>query len=323
MNESRLSNMELLRIASMFYILLYHFSFQLSNQLIVRAMGVVFHIGVICFVMLSGYFMIKPTVRKFIKLAGTVIFYSLFCLGISCLLGINKLDISSIADTLLLFTSAKYWFVSVYMQLFLVSPMLNVASANLSKRDFLYVLSALAFLCIYMGFFRHNMICIDGKNLLNFIFVYLIGRYIRLYSETFDFLHQKVFFLIYLILTIVLVLAIFVLPEKYSIITMQLFYPYNSPGIYILAILFFLIFVKCSFTNRFVNYVASSTLAVYLLHDNPDINEVIYGVAKELSWNIFFFLAYAVIVFCIAIMIDKLKAFVFRPFCMMCDTLFT
>lgn len=320
MNKIRQSNIELLRIISMFYILLYHFSFQLDNHLVIRSMSAILHIGVICFVMISGYWGIRPRLFSFVKLASVIIFYSIICFFISVLYGDSKLSLDSILDCFYIFTSSKYWFVSVYMQLYIVAPLLNSAVDIMNKKQHLLMLSSFAFICIYIGFFRHGMICIDGKNLVNFIFVYLIGRYIYKYGGIYIKLYTlKTIVLLYLTLIILLVIGIYSFPEKYSIITMQLFYSYNSPGIYICSVLFFMIFIKFSFYSRFVNYVASSTFAVYLLHDNPDINGRIYEIAGDLSYNIFLFLAYAIFVFCVSIFIDKIRIIIFKPLSCFCS----
>lgn len=79
--------MELLRLVSMLYIVFYHFSFRLQDGMASRTIGAVFHIGVICFVMISGYFGIRPTPRKFLNLAGTIWFYMFACRLAGILIG--------------------------------------------------------------------------------------------------------------------------------------------------------------------------------------------------------------------------------------------
>ena len=75
----RNSNMELLRIVAMFSIILYHlltfFVYPETEMPIYRALQIPFHIGVILFVLISGYYGIRTSLRGIIKLVLPLVFF--------------------------------------------------------------------------------------------------------------------------------------------------------------------------------------------------------------------------------------------------------
>ena len=69
----RESNFELLRIFAMFCIVLYHLMLESSNafgytDLALRPLWMPLHMGVPLFILISGYFHIKPSFKGFTKL---------------------------------------------------------------------------------------------------------------------------------------------------------------------------------------------------------------------------------------------------------------
>lgn len=222
-----------------------------------------------------------------------------------------------------LFTiDSRWWFIAVYMQLFILAPLLNVFAEHASKSQFRYVLAVLVFSCVWMGFLRHGNICIDGKNIVNFIFIYLMGRYLRLHGEGMPrrLSTWKLPLLAYVALMAAVASMVLLLPEKWSIITMQMFYCYNSPGIYLASLLFFLLFLSLRFQSKAVNHLATSTFAIYLIHGSSDIDTWLYGRALDAAQgNLLFHAAYAVFVCLLCIAIDKVRGLLARPVVALCD----
>lgn len=76
----RQSQFELLRILAQFFIVTYHillvFVYPTTGESIYKALWLPFHIGVLLFILISGYFGIKPSVKGLIKLLGIVIVLS-------------------------------------------------------------------------------------------------------------------------------------------------------------------------------------------------------------------------------------------------------
>ena len=122
----RESNFELLRLLSQFFIVLYHiflmFIYPQSGQELYKALQIPLHVGVVVFVLISGYFSIKATSKGFIKLIVFFFFYSLPEIIYNF---VNAGDTLHSFKSLLFFSNSHFWFVKTYVYLYLISPMLN------------------------------------------------------------------------------------------------------------------------------------------------------------------------------------------------------
>ncbi len=90
----RESNFELLRLVAMYFILLYHmlsfFIVKVDDAPLYKALWLPLHIAVACFVLISGYFHIKPSFKGIVKLLAPLIVCYLpltFCESVSCVGG--------------------------------------------------------------------------------------------------------------------------------------------------------------------------------------------------------------------------------------------
>jgi len=77
----RESNFELLRLIAMLFIVWYHllcfFVVKIDDAPVYKAMYLPLHVAVICFVLISGYFRIRPSVRGIAKLAFPLLMFYL------------------------------------------------------------------------------------------------------------------------------------------------------------------------------------------------------------------------------------------------------
>ncbi len=143
--------------------------------------------------------------------------------------------------------------------------------------------------------------------------LYTIGNSIKRYDLGRFFPAQK-----WLIIWLIFVIANFAICYFTSGTTIgkglrKISFPYNSPLLIISSTLFFLIFTRINFTSKIVNTLATSVLAVYLLHENYCISKFLYPFVWSfwqdniMSFIIFILMALAVVILCI--MIDK----IFQP----------
>lgn len=117
--RKRQSQYELLRLISQFYIVLYHICYMwqgsLKNNPFFQAIGIPLHIGVIIFVLLSGFFTINATSKGLIKLLGIFIVYD------SSEIIYNLINTDSIRQSikhLALLSDTHFWFIKTYLILF-------------------------------------------------------------------------------------------------------------------------------------------------------------------------------------------------------------
>ena len=203
----RNSNLEILRIIAMFFIIAHHFAvhgmgnvdFVASNlnNYIIFFCGILGKIGVVVFILISAYFMInsKFTLRKLLVLGGEVYFYSLIFLLIFTVFlpSAEPITLENIGIYLLPISHSAYWFVTDYIVLMLLSPFLNKFIKGLSKDNFIRLL--LLFVVLWSIFPTFTPTFMDAGApmfvgysfqfvpILWFVILYFIGSFIRLYMD--------------------------------------------------------------------------------------------------------------------------------------------
>ena len=323
----RESNFELLRLVCMFYILLHHFivhGLKVAGYCgeEINIYGVICNsflvIAVNCFILISGYFGIKLSWKSFTNLCITCIFYILTL----TIVGFIYNDFFSLKELLysfMPFSYSHYWFITSYFYLFLLSPLINKAIDNFTKKEFICSLIILALITFYFGFFRRGNINSNGYNLMNFIFLYFIARFISIHSKNIlSKAYRKIYLSSYIINSLIVatvVMLIYYSPvNNFGIIKWG--YAYNNPFVIVSSISFFLLFGTFNFRNNFVNQLAKSSLAIYLIHENTNVRGILYKYVHEIGenvsgWLLFIILPiFALIIMIICIGIDKFRSYI-------------
>ena len=248
--NSRNSSFELLRILSQIYIVLYHFcsiwnANNLNQDRFFTSIVIPLHIGVVVFVLISGYFTIKATSKGLIKLLGIFLVYRLIELAGGALQhGISFKDV-------LVLTRSHWWFINVYLCLFLVSPLLNLWLNKASEKQRWYMMVAFFFAASYMAMGGVKSMA-NGKNLVNFILFYLVGNQLYYYKDKWISISTKKVALVYVLFNLLLFIASYYLygTKGQGIINMMCF-KYSSPLLLLNAILFFILVGKLNFHSNF------------------------------------------------------------------------
>lgn len=273
--DNRDSAFELLRIVAQWMIVMYHLLYfhvyPATGDVFYKAIQMPLHIGVILYLLTSGYFGIRPSIKKLFFLLVYVAIYTIPLLLIYDY-DLNKNLFQTTLDVLFV-SRSPYWFVRTYIFLFLLSPVINYWISE-QKRS-LYLLSVLFFICIYVGVLGSDETLWGGKNLLNFVFLYVLGYEFRRSSSCKSYNIKKLL-LLWLILNVILVYIYNIFSETlFGKLIWMLSYPYNSPIIVLNATVFFMIFTKLKLKSKAVNYIAGSSFAIYLIHCHPFVNGVL------------------------------------------------
>ena len=138
----RSSNIELLRIVSMVLIVMFHFSVHgswpaegpLASDIAVECLSFGGKLGVNCFVIITGYFMVSGRLRlaSLLRVVLETWFYSFALLGIFLIADPTLVTEEKLRRALMPIVSGEYWFVTCYLALMVVSPFLNVLYRQLS-----------------------------------------------------------------------------------------------------------------------------------------------------------------------------------------------
>ena len=278
--KKRQSNIEFLRIIAITMVLMLHFNVHGLHQDVLSGVGTFTWssldghlIESICicavnvFVLISGYFTIKLSLRSIINL-----YIRCFIIGLVTYLAYilivgEPLSITTLGGRLLAFTHNHWWFVISYLGLMAISPILNAGCEILGKKNYLYVLAMLSVAMIYFGWYKHLEMTYGGYSLIHFIFLYIIARYIKLHvsEQTIDSYRWLWLGLYFAMVGVVIALAYKV--PQYA-------YTYDNPVVIAQAACLLLFFVSIPFQNRYVNWAAASVFSAYLLQESPYLGKM-------------------------------------------------
>lgn len=294
-NKKRDMNYELLRIISMILIICSHYithshimndvELYSFNYFILEIIMFSTRISVGLYILITGYYMVmsKMKLKKLINIWIEIIFYSVLIL-IIYVIASRDFNLKNIIKSFLPISSSWYWFATAYIALYMLTPFINVLIKNINKKQYLFLLGILSFfMVIQKNIFNTNRIVDSngGSNLMFFIFLYLIGGYIRLYFK------NKINRKIYLSIVIVTPLIDTTLKVIASILfnkSLGRLMDFNSIFNFASMICLFLYFkdlkIKNEKLSKVIGKIAPLTFAIYLITDN--------GLSRNFIWsNIF------------------------------------
>lgn len=289
MNNTRLSNFELLRIFAMLFIVAHHFAYPgdftfttgivTIPQLWVQFLAIGGKIGVNLFVMISGYFLIKSKrfkIEKLLKLWVQLVFYGIILFLVLTYTGIAPFKLNLLIKGIIPVSSGLWWFASTYFVLYLLHPFLNKLLLGLDKKTYLKLLILL--FVIWSVIYTISLKNFEGNHLLWFIFLYALAGYIRLYYEDKVVSSKKYFIyaLIGILIVISLMVSFDILGFKFSLVRKFLM---NEKSIFsiLIALFIFLGFKNIDLRyNKLINIISSTTFGIYLIHDYPLVRNFIW-----------------------------------------------
>lgn len=293
------SRIELLKIISMVLIVFYHttditnelFGSNLNfiNRIIHVSLSIWGALGVHLFVLISSWYLCDQKFR-FKKVLDIIFQYISYILifdiasaiirNQGLLFGITKFG----CDLLGRFDSSSgYWFVTAYVLMYLLSPLLNKVS---EYKNFKQVLVVISFIPIYCNFAGKGQAI---SSTVLFVYLYLLTTYIKRNSIKFKYSP---------VATVVIVVVLIALNFFEDKIVANDFVKYEifktignkGSGSFMIIILSYAIFLKAiykeSYSNKIIDYIGSFSLGVYCFHNNVTFNIVDYVFEKCHSLNI-------------------------------------
>lgn len=335
---NRQSNIELLRIIAMFLVVVYHvFHYVLINYEVqyplIKPLYTISHVGVVIFVLISGYFGINPSVRGFVKLYLWIVFYNLLMFCPWYFIGNNEFSFASLAKIFMPFSHSLpwLWFMRIYIFLYLLAPLLNyvrnpstLINTDRSKWEGnILILSCIGVILFWFGWLNSNSDLYNGKNIIEFSFLYLLGGTLRnkyvVNDENRKKLRKK-FGISLIIIVSIVSLCLYFADGVYLQLFQRIFHPYSSPILIAMSSLILLFFSTLKIQSSMINWISVSTLSVYLVHENRFF-EIIpwYDFIENKFLNsqsyifIAIFVAGVLTIFTISILIDKIRLLLMKP----------
>lgn len=295
--KERKSNIEILRIISMCLIIYHHFALysgilegqEINKTLIFGILGGIGgKIGVACYILITGYFGVGKefNTKRIFKLWLQTFCYSVGFWLFFRLTGKSELNKVDTVKTFLPLVYNKYWFITSYIYLMILTPFINKFLNGLKRQDYKKVIVILTIFFVMVPTIFYSSEMIGGANPLIgtvlFVYLYIIGGYINLYGLKF-FENNKIKNIILILLGYIIVTFIALIGKKiqqYNVFWNNLFSYYrevNSIFILLPSISLFYIFKKIDIgCNKIINYIAGLSLGVYFLHENFFMRDLLW-----------------------------------------------
>lgn len=328
----RQSNIELLRMLSMFMVLVLHSTFITFGQpdasmvqtepydWIIRFMlagsSVV---AVNAFVFISGWFGIHPKVKSICSFLFQIVFLKLLSFAVCVSIGLLTIDKESLKELLMVDPWAG-WFIKSYLLLYILSPVLNSFVKSASRELFRRVL------IWYFAFYVLMDLVVDvtgfirgGYSITAFVGLYLLARYVRTYSPKWAMKSRQFDVVVYCSMTMLFFMLTFI-PSYFSMpgsgVLLSMVQKYNSPLVIVGTMALVLYFSKLRIGySRSINWVAQSCFAVYLLHTVwGHLFEWIRQMHASMSFVLFYvsLSILLVTVYVLAVLVDKVRIWVWK-----------
>ena len=325
-NVSRLSNFELLRLVAIFMIIIHHLVIKSAqtcgythpydlNQdgLTGVFLNSLTASGVNLFLLISGWFGVRKIKTQIIRLILDCFIYS-FITNILCIVFLgypfswNELFYSCI------FT--HNWFVYAFIIFLLLSPIVERSLVQIDRKTLFHFVCLLTIVNVIIGFmggmYRHN-----GYNAYNFIYLFVIGRYLHIISEEKKYIQFSKYSIIgWILCALPLTIGFIVLThykewdESFS----QNYFGYNNPFIILSSIFLFMSFSTMKIKSKIVNLLAKSVFGIFLLHTTTIFiyyrTTIIESLYQKYGYISIFLSAIIIFIICcfISLITEKIKA---------------
>lgn len=348
MKKVRDSKYELLRIISMFMIVLGHVighggvQDNVSGSLfvVVEMIKAFLIVHVDSFVLVTGYYQCKSDFKaaKLFSLNNAAWFYRVAIVVL--LLAFNVISVGrlEILHNIVPIDLSVYWFIDIYLILYCMSPFLNILINKIDKSThqklliaMLVIFSVLPSLTAQKSFFNSG-----GFSITNFILLYFIGAYFRNYPVNFfefykiysNKVKRLIFGSMYVGITVfnlsLFLVGIYIsdmgnVASSVSNTIKVMAFSYDNPLVIAAAVSYFLWFGCLSINSKIINKISSLTFGIYLIHDNPYVRAHVYQwLGLKLGVPIYSYMiipkifGIAIIIFIVCAAIELIRQFVFK-----------
>ncbi len=340
MVKERNYGIDLLRIVSMFFViilhslgrggLLGHTIINSSQYKTVWLLEIIAFCAVDIFALISGYvsYNKKTKLKNYFKLWFTVVYY---CLLIVLIYQIINPDIIKVNDYVKAFfpvTNNSYWYFTAYTGLFILKPLIDKGINCLETKDLKKIFIAIIIVFSFFATITKRFSLGGGYSVIWLVLLYILGAIISK-CEMGKKIKSYYFFMgIVFLVSITFLIKICCVENSeffinYFNITVNGgdFVNYTSPTILGIAILFVIGFSKIKFNSllkKIIIFGAPSAFAVYLINTNYLVwNNYMLNLFIGISNSSVFTILYKVLGFSLlfvifSILIDKIRIFIFN-----------
>ena len=301
--HERNSNFEIMRIISMFFIVIWHVMIYggfiwNSSGITHEIMQLIFCLIIVhvnSFVLITGYFQYEKEFKwsKFWSILKLEWIYKIIIPLILLsfgLISLCKWDFVTIS-----FPFIDYWFIIAYLALYALTPYLNKVIKHSNKKELLILILILLFFNSLIPFITiQDFLANSGYTLISFIYLYLIGAYLHKYGKNSfkKFYKKSISKQRAILLFVFLACALFhffgwIICDQHihsennfikyiSVLLTNEPCNYSLPLVIIQSVAYFLFFSTFNFKCKLINRIAGYTFPIYIIHDNYYLRTNIY-----------------------------------------------
>ena len=330
MELKRNYSLDLLKIVSIIFVIVLHYNNGAmggllsntqpgtSNYFIARFTEILTIIACNLFVLISGYFLCKSNkikIRKIVDIIILLVFYGIVIYAVSIFTGLTVFSKETLKSMFL--TIDNRWFINIYVLIYILHPYINKVISNINKKQHtILIMICIFFFSIWSSIIKpqgilnlNTFVSDNGYGITNFIMLYIIGAYIRLYYNDKK-MNKLILLVIYICLSLIGTFVYYNYPNAIS---------YNFIINVINSVIIFLIFKNIKITKgKVISKIAECSLAIYIIHENSFIRSYIYkNILASSSFYDSSFVLINMIYSCIAIfitcaIIEFIRKFLFK-----------
>lgn len=285
------------------------------------------------FVLISAYFLCAQSFRlsRLLKLWSLVLFYSLLGFGVATCLNPEAFSIKSFLKSVFPISYSQYWFVSAYIIMCLLSPLVNYWLKGITQlQHFISIILLLSVFCLWpdlMVFSNPSGIKNVGSSAVWFVVLYIVAAYFRKWPVR---VSLSTAFAVYFMSSAAM-LAVWAImasitnttnfrDEAYGLVSFY-YFRYNSLLPFIATVSLFWGFrgltIKNNSLQKAISLIAPLMLGVYLIHDNGYFRDYVWSNLRGLEPSLsapFIVMGHAVAVFVLCAMADAVRTMLFSVF---------
>lgn len=293
--KKRNSSLELLRILCMIAIIFHHYSFHGGYDnfsadtfslgvLYIQEISMFGKIACSIFALITGYFFISKemkiseSIKKIAHMFTVMLFYGALIAIVLEVTGVQDISIKKFIKSIISINEGNWYFLT-YFLILLIAPFINKVILRSNQKEIKRFLIVAYVIWSIIPTFLHDEWQFSTIDF--FVIMYITGAYIKLYA------HEKLNFkkslwitiisLALLLLSVVVFDFIGVKFNKNIFVTNATYFrKTNSILSVIAAISIFNVFSLSDFNNRIINVISSTTMGVYLIHDNLFMRDFIW-----------------------------------------------
>lgn len=334
MKTNRRTGIELLRIIAMFAIVLGHFvahsngfttAISIKNPLVIAERMVesfgLFKVNV--FILITGFFMIEKQMgfsqikKRLFPLWRQVFGYSVVILIVMVVF--FRPSIIEILKSFFPILCYRYWFITTYFVLIILTPIINRAFHNIEEKNMRKIVLAIVGCFAIWQTIMPFITTVDdmkGYSIIWFVVVYIVGGYIKKFGI--DLVKNKLRIPLYLLMSVCYLGYSYAVELFSAKANIKVNIPYyNSIFALVASIALFNFFLQININGkigRVISYLSGSVIAIYLISDNPLVRGVLYknilNADKYINHgikSILIILLLALLVFVICLCVDILR----------------